>query len=67
MHSSPEVLKVSTETKNLMWHKSAIGLAMQKDIKVEKFARTNFADRMGASELFGSATLRVDHLCLVKS
>lgn len=67
VHVSPEVPLVSTTTHNLMWHKEAIALAMQKDIKVEKFARTNFSDRMGASELFGFTAYRPDHMVDVRS
>lgn len=61
VHVSPEVPTVSGETKNLMWQHDAFALAMQKDIKVEKFARTQFADRLGASELYGCALIRDDH------
>jgi hypothetical protein len=67
IHISPEVFLVSSTTHNIMWHKEAIALAMQKDIKVEKFARTNFADRMGASELFGFVAYRPDHMVDVRS
>lgn len=66
-HVSPEVLFVSSAHKNLMWHKEGFALAMQKDIKVEKFARTNFSDRMGASELYGHGVIRTDHVVLVNS
>lgn len=66
-HISPEVAFPSSVHKNLMWHKEAFALAMQKDIKVEKFARTNFSDRMGASELYGFGVIRADHLVLVNS
>lgn len=65
IHVSPNVVLSSGETKNLMFHKSAFALAMQKDVKVEKFARTQFSDRMGASELYGVAELRDDHACKV--
>jgi N4-gp56 family major capsid protein len=67
VHVSPEVFSVSNIHKNLMWHKEAFALAMQKDIKVEKFARTNFSDRMGASELYGQAVVRTDHVVLLQS
>lgn len=67
IHVSPEVVLASTTTHNLMWHKSALALAMQKDIRVEKFARTGFADRMGASQLYGYGVLRADHLVDVRS
>lgn len=64
---SNNVVLASTETKNMMWHKDAFALAMQKDVHVEKFARTQFSDRMGASELYGVAELRDDHAVKLKS
>lgn len=67
IHVSPEVVLSAGETKNLMWQHDAFALAMQKDIKVEKFARTQFADRLGSSELYGCAELRDDHAVKVKS
>lgn len=67
IHVSPEVPTSAGETKNLMFQHDAFALAMQKDIKVEKFARTQFADRLGSSELYGFAILRDDHAVKVKS
>lgn len=67
IHVSPEVATSAGETQNLMFQHDAFALAMQKDIKVEKFARTQFADRLGASELYGFAILRDDHAVKVKS
>lgn len=61
IHVSPETYKTSNNTSNMMFHRECFGLAIQKDIKVEKFARTAFTDRMGASELYGLAELRDDH------
>ncbi len=60
-HVSPEVYNFSTNVSNMMFHKSAIGLAMQKNIKVENFARVGWLDDFGASELYGYAELRDDH------
>jgi N4-gp56 family major capsid protein len=67
IHVSPEILVTGGETQNMMWQHDAFALALQKDIKVEKFARTQFADRLGASELYGFVTLRDDHAVKVKS
>ena len=64
---STNVVKATNDTKNLMWQKSAFGLAMVKDVKVEEFARTAFTKRIGASELYGVAELRDDHACQVRS
>jgi hypothetical protein len=58
---SSNVAVSGAETKNMMWQKSAFGLAMVKNITVEKLARTKFSDRLAASELYGSAELRDDH------
>lgn len=66
VHVSPNIA-AGPPAQNLMFHRSAFGLAMQRDIKVEKFARTQFADRMGASELYGNAILRDDHAIQVQS
>lgn len=67
IHVSPEVLTVAGETQNMLWQHDAFALAMQKDIKVEKFARTQFADRLGASELYGFTELRDNHAVKVRS
>lgn len=58
---SSNVVLDTGETKNLMWHKSAMGLAMAKDVRMEKWARTKFSDRLAGSELYGVAELRDDH------
>lgn len=64
---SPLISTISGARANLMWHRSAYGLALVKDIKVEQFARTQFSDRLGSSELYGSATTRADHAVQLKS
>ena len=60
-------VETNSATENIMWHKSAFGLAMVKDVKMEQFARTQFSDRMGSSELYGVAELRDDHAVQVRS
>lgn len=60
VYVSPEVI-AATGNHNMLFHKSAFGLAMQKDMKMEKFARTQFSDRLGGSELYGFGELRDDH------
>ena len=66
-HKSTRVYKTGNNTSNLMFHREAIGLAVQRNLKVEKFARTGFSDRMGGSQLFGYTELRDDHGVEVKS
>lgn len=64
---STNVGKTSTERENIMWQRSAFGLAMQKEVKIEKFARTKFSQTLGSSELYGVAELRDNHATKVKS
>jgi len=64
---STNVGKTASERENIMWQKSAFGLAMAKNVKVEKFARTKFSQTLGSSELYGVAELRDDHAVKVKS
>lgn len=64
---TPEVTTSGSTAQNLMFHRSAFGLALQRDIHIEKFARTQFADRLGGSELYGVAVLRDDHAVQVRS
>ena len=66
-HVSPEVYTTGNNTSNLMFHKEFMGLAIQKDIKMEEFARVGWLDDFGGSELYGYATLRADHAVEVKS
>lgn len=67
VHITPEITTSGSTAQNLMFHRSAFGLAMQKDVTVEKFARVQFADRLGGSELYGCAVLRDDHAVKVLS
>lgn len=66
-HVTPEVYVSSGNTSNLMFHKQFLGLAMQKDIKVESFARVGFLDDFGASQLYGYSVMRSDHAVEVRS
>jgi len=64
---STNVGKTATERENIMWQKSAFGLAMVKQVKIEKFARTKFSQTLGSSELYGVAEMRDDHALKLKS
>lgn len=66
-HVSPEVYKTVNNTSNLMFHREWAGLAIQKNIKVEDFARVGWLDDFGASQLYGYAELRADHACELRS
>lgn len=66
-HVSPEVYITGSSTSNMMFHREAFGLAIQKNIKVEDFARVGWLDDFGASELYGFVELRDDHGCELRS
>ena len=46
---------------NVLFHKEAFGVVMQKDFKMEKFARTKYSTNYAGSALYGVATLRDNH------
>jgi len=52
---------LSTTYKNLMFHRSAMALAVQKKVAVEKFARVGFHDDYAAFEIYGFGEVRDDH------
>lgn len=60
-HVSPEVYTSGGNASNLMFHRDFAGLAIQRDIKLEQFARVGWLDDIGGSELYGVAALRTDH------
>lgn len=60
VHVSPETYKTSNDTSNMMFHRDCFGLAIQKGVKMEEFARTAFTRRMGGSELYGVKEMRDD-------
>jgi len=66
-HISPEVYKNGAETSGVLFHRDAFALAMQKDVKIEEFARTRFTTPIGASVLYGVKILRNDHAVELKS
>jgi hypothetical protein len=66
-HVSPEVYKTGNNTSNFMFHRDCLALAMQKDIKIEQFARVGWLDDFGGSELYGVKVLRADHGVELKS
>jgi hypothetical protein len=50
---------------NSLFHKEAIGIVMQKNFTMEKFARTKFSQPYAGSALYGVAQLRADHAYIV--
>lgn len=61
VHISPEVYKTSNNTSNMLIHRECLALAMQKNVKIEQFARVGWLDHFGGSELFGTQEMRDDH------
>lgn len=67
VHVSPEAYKTGTSTSNMMIHRECLGLAMQKGIKIEQFARIGWVDAFGGSVLYGVKEMRDDHGVEVRS
>lgn len=67
VHISPETYKTGTSTSNMLIHRECLGLAMQKDVKIETFARIGWVDAFGGSELYGVKEMRDDHGCELRS
>ena len=66
-HVSPEVFVSGPTTSNIMFHREFAGLAIQKDVKMEEFARVGWLDDFGGSELYGDAVMRSDHAVELRS
>ena len=58
---TPLVTPTSAQLDNVLFHKEAFGVVMQKDFKFEVRARTSFGTTYAASALYGVATLRDNH------
>ena len=52
---------------NVLFHREAFAVVMQRDFKIEKFARTQYATKYAGSALWGVATVRDDHAVWVKT
>lgn len=64
---STEVTTTNSMRDNVLFHREAFGVVMQKDFKMEKFARTRYSQVYAGSALYGVATLRDNHAVWVKS
>lgn len=67
VHISPETYKSGNNTSNMLFHRSTFALAMQKNVKLEQFARVGWLDHFGGSELYGVKEMRDDHGCEIRS
>lgn len=52
---------------NALFHKEAIGIVMQKNFTMEKFARVKWSQPYAGSALYGVAQIRQDHAYVVGS
>lgn len=52
---------------NVLYHKEAFSIVMQRDFKLEKFARVQYATKYAGSALWGKVTSRDNHAVWVKS
>jgi hypothetical protein len=61
------ITTTSSKRDNVLFHREAFGVVMQKDFKMEKFARVQYATNYAGSALYGVATLRDNHAVWVTS
>lgn len=64
---STRVTTTGSARDNVLFHKEAFGVVMQKDFKMEKFARIRYSTNYAGSALYGVATLRDNHAVRVQS
>jgi hypothetical protein len=64
---STRVTTTSSKRDNVLFHKEAFGVAMQREFKMEKFMRQQFSTPYAGSALYGVATLRDNHASFVQS
>jgi len=64
---SPAVYISASNVSNVLFHKAAFALAMQKEPKMEQFARVGYLDDFGGSQLYGYCIMRNDHAVEVRS
>ena len=64
---SSRVTTTSSLRDNVLFHKEAFGVVMQKNFRIEKFARTRYSTNYAGSALYGVATLRDNHAVWVTS
>lgn len=64
---STRVTTTSGLRDNVLFHQEAFGVVLQKDFKMEKFARVRYSTNYAGSALYGVGTLRDDHAVWVTS
>lgn len=61
------ITTTSSKRDNVLAHKQAFGIVMQKDFEMGKFAKIQYATKYHGSALYGTATLRDNHAVWVTS
>lgn len=61
------ITTTSSKRDNVLFHREAFGVVMQKDFKMEKFARTRYSTNYAGSALYGVKILRDNHAVWVTS
>lgn len=61
------ITTTSSKRDNVLFHREAFGVVLQKNFKMEKFARTKYSTNYAGSALYGVATLRDNHAVWVTS
>lgn len=64
---TPRVTTTSSKRDNVLFHREAFGVVMQREFKMEKFMRQQFSTPYAGSALYGVATLRDNHAVWVQS
>jgi hypothetical protein len=64
---TPLVTTTSSQRDNVLFHREAFGVVMQKDFKITNFGKVQFSREYGADALYGVAILRDDHAARVRS
>ena len=64
---STRVTTTSGKRDNVLFHREAFGIAMQREPRMEKFQRVQFSTPYALGALYGVATLRDNHAAMVRS
>ena len=69
MYISPLVVTSGSLRKAILFHREAMGVGIQRNINIEKFARTQFSTPFAGSVLYGVGVVRNNHgqVCNIKS
>lgn len=61
------ITTTSSKRDNVLFHKQAFGVVMQKDFEMGKFAKVQYSTKYHGSALYGVATIRDNHAVWVTS